>query len=121
MNKKRSGRFLISVGNYFVTKRSAVQKLRFQWIIRQKKVTFKPLDGARLREELADKEAELTAALAKSRDMSQELAATGEQVRQQLAAKTEALAASAKELDSLKRSLGEFVCKMRQCWVLFRK
>jgi hypothetical protein len=63
-----------------------------------------------LREELADKEAELTAALAKSRDLSQELAATGEQLRQQLAAKTDALAASVKELDSLKRSLGEFFC-----------
>ncbi len=72
-----------------------------------KKVTFNPLDGARLREELADKEAELTAALAKSRDLSQELAATGGQLRQELAAKTEALAASAKELDSLKRSLGK--------------
>ncbi len=68
---------------------------------------FSNLDGARLREELADKEAELTAALAKSRDLSQEQAATGEQLRQQLTAKTEALAASAKELDSLKRSLGE--------------
>jgi hypothetical protein len=75
-----------------------------------KKITFKISDGARLREELGDKEAELTAALSKSRDLSQELAATGEQVRQQLAAKTEALAASAKELDSLKRSLGEFIC-----------
>jgi hypothetical protein len=63
-----------------------------------------------LREELADKEAELTAAMAKSRDLSQELAATGGQLRQQLAAKTEALAASAKELDSLKRSLGEIIC-----------
>ena len=74
------------------------------------KITFKHLDGARLREELVDKEAELTAALAKSRDLSQELAATGGQLRQQLAAKTEALAASAKELDSLKRSLGEIIC-----------
>jgi|688.fasta_scaffold987291_1 hypothetical protein len=81
----------------------------FKRIIDQK-IIFKNSDGARLREELADKEAELTAALAKSRDLSQELAATGGQLRQQLAAKTEALAASAKELDSLKRSLGEIIC-----------
>ena len=60
-----------------------------------------------MREELSEKAAELTAVQERSREQVASLKARGEQLEQQLAAKTEALAASAKEIDGLKKSFGK--------------
>ncbi len=50
--------------------------------------------------------AQLSEALAKSRDLAEELKSSSEGLQHQLTVKSEALAVAAKDVDSLKRSLG---------------